>query len=116
MHAAGTTFLSVVCLLFCTVTLFVQFGQIILVSVFISIAFALMPLPSSLGLLGPKRFRRSFKRQVFMLLALTVMGLMCLMVLYSMDASGQINVVGPAGEPLFGRKIRVENGAFDEEP
>jgi hypothetical protein len=116
LHAAGTTFLSVVCLLFCTVTLFVQFGQLILVSVFISIAFALMPLPSSLGLLGPKRFRRSFKRQVFMLLALTVMGLMCLMVLYSMDASGQINVVGPAGEPLFGRKIRVENGAFDEEP
>eukprot|EP01043_Picozoa_sp_COSAG02_P035411 COSAG02_NODE_2535_length_8585_cov_3.664624_3_plen_830_part_00 len=115
LHAAGTTFLSVLCLLFCTVTLFVKFGQIILVSVFVSIAFALMPLPSALGLLGPKRFRRSFKRQVFMLLSLTVLGLMSLMVVYSMDASGQINVVGPAGEPLFGRKIRVENGAFGDE-
>ena len=114
LHAAGTTFLSVICLLFCTVTLFVKFGQIILVSVLISIAFALMPLPASLGLMGPKRFRRSFKRQVFMLLTLTVFGLMGLTVVYSMDASGQIDLVGPAGEPLFGRKIRVENGAFGE--
>jgi hypothetical protein len=50
-----------------------------------------------------------------MLLSLTVLGLLSLMVVYSMDASGQINVVGPAGEPLFGRKIRVENGAFGDE-
>jgi predicted RND superfamily exporter protein len=114
MHAAGTTFLSVVCLLFCTVTLFVKFGQIIMVSVLISIAFALMPLPASLGLLGPKRFRRSFKRQVFMLFAMTVLMLLSIMIVYSLDASGRIDVVGPAGEPLFGRKMRVDNGALDD--
>ena len=115
LHAAGTTFLSVFCLLFCTVTLFVKFGQIIMASVLVSIAFALMPLPSALGLLGPKRFRRSFKRQMFMLLSLSVSGLLVLMVVYSLDKSGQIDVVGPAGEPLFGRKVRVANGAFGDE-
>jgi predicted RND superfamily exporter protein len=112
-HAALTTLLSVIMLLFCNVTLFVKFGQIILVSVVISIIFALVPLPAMLGMLGPKRFRRSFKRQIFMLAAMVSLTLCCLVILYGLDASGRIELVGPAGEPLFGRAVRVDNGALD---
>ena len=61
-HAACTTFLSVICLLFCNITLFVQFGQIIMISVFVSIFFALVPLPAMLGLYGPKKFRYGLHR------------------------------------------------------
>ena len=113
-HAALTTMLSVIMLLFCNVTLFVKFGQIILVSVVISIIFALVPLPAMLGMLGPKRFRRSFKRQLFMLAALVSLMLCCLVILYGLDASGRIELVGPAGEPLFGRAVRVDNGALED--
>ena len=113
LHAAVTTLLSVVCLLFCRVTLFVKFGQIIMVSVFVSIVFALVPLPAMLGLYGPKRFRRSFKRQLMMLAALVSLGIVLLVMLYSMDRAGHIDLRGPAGEPLFGRTERVDNGLLE---
>ena len=60
----------------------------------------------------PRSRRRSFKRQLFMLGALTSLVLCSLLIVYSLDASGRIDVVGPAGEPLFGRKERVEDGTF----
>ena len=113
LHAATTTFLSVVCLMFCGVVLFVKFGQIIAVSVVVSILFALMPLGSMLGLVGPRAFRRSFKRQVSILCVMMVVLLLVFIAVYSLDKAGHIDVTGPAGEPLFGRKIRVENGALE---
>merc|ERR1711988_1906441 len=108
LHAATTTFLSVVCLIFCNVVLFIKFGQIIAVSVAISICFALVPLGSLLGLCGPRSFRHSFKRQVSMLMLIGLLLLLTIITVYALDKSGHIDVTGPAGEPLFGRKARVQ--------
>ena len=112
-HAAATTILSVVCLLFCGVVLFVQFGQIIALATAVSILFALMPLPALLGLAGPRKLHRTFKKQVFLFFIMVVIGMMIFMIMYSLDRAGHIELVGPAGEPLFGRKERVDNGALD---
>ena len=45
-HASVTTFLSVICLVFCVVTIFVQFGQIIAASVVSPLPLPLLALPT----------------------------------------------------------------------
>ena len=53
LHAALTTFLSVISLAFCVVRIFVEFGMIIAASVVCSIVFALLALPALLVAFGP---------------------------------------------------------------
>ena len=53
LHAAITTFLSVISLAFCVVRIFVEFGMIIAASVVCSIMFALLGLPALLVEFGP---------------------------------------------------------------
>lgn len=77
--------------------------------VVISSFFALVPLPAMLGMLGLERFRRSFKCQLFMLAAVVSP-----MLLYGLDASGRIDLVGPSSEPLFSRQVCVQNGALED--
>eukprot|EP01052_Picozoa_sp_SAG31_P009085 SAG31_NODE_470_length_15239_cov_19.376288_4_plen_460_part_00 len=113
LNAAATTFLSVLCLMFCNVALFVKFGQVITVSVIVSIVFALMPLGSVLGLCGPRSFRRSMKRQIYIFIVIATIFAIAVLGLYSLDRGGQIDVTGPAGEPLFGRKADGKNEALD---
>ena len=79
----------------------------------VSILFALLPLPALLGLVGPRKLHRTFKKQVSLFFLMLIFGMLCFMILYSMDRAGHIALTGPAGEPLFGRKARVANGALD---
>ena len=103
-HAAITTFLSVICLVFCTVAIFSEFGAIIAASVISSITFALLVLPSLLVAWGPTTIAQgSFLWRHFLaaLIALVVCFVLFAIV-YAYDYHCGGCVKGPAGAPLFG--------------
>ena len=101
LHAAITTFLAVVCLLFCDSAIFVKFGQILAVSVCASITCALFLLPSLLLRFGPTRYLRSFKKQAFTLGVVVGVMLGVYGLCFLLHVTGIAQVPGPNGGPLF---------------
>ena len=101
-HAAITTFLSVVCLVFCQVALFEQFGFIIAASVISSITFALLVLPALLVLFGPTVMSSGYTRGD-VCAGVTMLGCAPLVAgglwVFDMWCDGCVD--GPDGTPLF---------------
>jgi hypothetical protein len=101
-HAAVTTFLSVICLVFCQVALFKQFGLVIASSVVSSIIVALFVLPALLVLFGPTVMSTDCDASAvctgvgaFLSVAAVIGGVW----LYDLVCDGC--VTGPDGTPLF---------------
>ena len=103
-HAAITTFLSVICLVGASIVIFAEFGRVIAASVFSSITFALLLLPSLLAQCGPVDLRRTNRCRRHVLAAMWACGLMggALLLLWLYDLGCEGCVQGPDGTPLFG--------------
>ena len=97
LHAAITTFLSVISLAFCVVRIFVEFGMIIAASVVCSIGFALLVLPALLVMFGPNYIARgtnSIRRHAVALVWTVVLAAGCGSGIYLIDVlCGEVRCV-----------------------
>jgi hypothetical protein len=103
IHASVTTFLAVVCLLFCTIKIFVQVGLIISFSCIVSFFYASVPLPALLSTVGPERMRRPCMYRAIALAVATVLLGVLLGGAVGLQMSGAITLQNPDGTPWLSR-------------
>eukprot|EP01064_Diplonema_japonicum_P035005 TRINITY_DN7420_c0_g2_i1.p1 TRINITY_DN7420_c0_g2~~TRINITY_DN7420_c0_g2_i1.p1 ORF type:complete len:898 (+),score=155.07 TRINITY_DN7420_c0_g2_i1:396-3089(+) len=98
VNAAATTILSTVPLLFCTIRPLVQFGQIMVISIGVSIVFSVFLFVPLLLVLGPRPFKKTLRVR----LVAVILPALLIAIFFAVVYASGTPIVGPDGEPLVG--------------
>ena len=100
LSSAVTTIVASIPLCLATIQLFAKFGQILAINTAVSIYYTLTICVALLCLMGPVRFRASWKSSVIALLVVAIVYSIPALILFFVNWK-VVTIPGPAGEPLF---------------
>ncbi|CAH3038187.1 unnamed protein product [Porites lobata] len=100
LSSAVTTIVASIPLCLATIQLFAKFGQILAINTAVSIYYTLTICVALLCLMGPVRFRASWKSSVIALLVVAIVYSIPTLILFFVNWK-VVTIPGPAGEPLF---------------
>lgn len=100
LSSAITTIVASIPLCLTVIQLFAKFGQILAINTAVSIFFTLTICIALLCIMGPVRFRASYKSSAIAFVVVAVVYVVGGLILYFISAK-LVTIPGPAGQPLF---------------
>ena len=100
LSSAITTIVASIPLCLTVIQLFSKFGQILAINTAVSIFFTLSICVALLSIIGPVRFRASYRSSAIAFVIMAVVYGLATLVLYLISKK-LITIPGPAGQPLF---------------
>ncbi len=99
--SAITTLIAAIPLCLTQIRLFSKFGEILAINTGVSILYTLTICVSLLSIMGPTRYRGSFKSHLVAFIIVAVVVGIVMLVLYLLSFYGHIHIPGPSGGELF---------------